>query len=118
MDSMRNNQFEEEYDGSPVEADVATLRRAKVAGIDSGHPSDWLEPGVPDVETLADLEANPLQACDNRLVSDVRRLELQQLGCVGEELVGGHGVHLNFGWRLHVHIRVDLRLDRCRRLAP
>ena len=50
MDSMRNNQFEDEYDGSPVEADVATLRRAKVAGIDSGHelPSvDWLEPGVP-----------------------------------------------------------------------
>jgi RNA polymerase primary sigma factor len=49
MDSMRNNQFEEEYDGSPVEADVATLRRAKVAGIDSGHelPSDWLEPVVP-----------------------------------------------------------------------
>ena len=52
MDSMRNNQFEEEYDGSPVEANVATLRRAKVAGIDSGHelpsvPSDRLEPGVP-----------------------------------------------------------------------
>ena len=52
MDSMRNNQFEEEYDGSPVEADVASLRRAKVAGIDSSHelpsvPSDWLEPGVP-----------------------------------------------------------------------
>jgi len=37
MDSMRNNQFEEEYDGCPVEADVVTLRRAKVAGIDSGH---------------------------------------------------------------------------------
>ena len=50
MDSMRNYQFyEEEYDGSPVEADVATLRRAKVAGIDSGHEldSDRLEPGVP-----------------------------------------------------------------------
>jgi RNA polymerase primary sigma factor len=44
MDSMRNNQFEEEYDGSPVEADVATLRRAKIAG-DSGH--DRLEFGVP-----------------------------------------------------------------------
>jgi hypothetical protein len=44
MDSMRNNQFEEEYDGSPVEADVTTLRRAKVAG-DSGH--DRLEFGVP-----------------------------------------------------------------------
>jgi RNA polymerase primary sigma factor len=48
MDSMRNYQFEEEYDSS-VEADVAAFRRAKVAGIDSGHElhSDWLEPGVP-----------------------------------------------------------------------
>ena len=49
MDSMRNYQFEEEYDGSAVEADVAAFRRAKVAGIDSGHEphSDRLEPGVP-----------------------------------------------------------------------
>jgi RNA polymerase primary sigma factor len=51
MDSMRNYQFEVEYDGSPVErpADVAAFRRAKVAGIDSGHElhSDRLEPGVP-----------------------------------------------------------------------
>jgi RNA polymerase primary sigma factor len=49
MDSMRNYQFEEEYDGSAVEADVAAFRRAKVAGIDSGHElrSDWLEPSVP-----------------------------------------------------------------------
>jgi RNA polymerase primary sigma factor len=48
MDSMRNYQFEQEYDSS-VEADVAAFRRAKVAGIDSGHElhSDWLEPGVP-----------------------------------------------------------------------
>jgi len=49
MDSMRNYQFEEEYDSSAAEADVAAFRRAKVAGIDSGHElhSDWLEPGVP-----------------------------------------------------------------------
>jgi RNA polymerase primary sigma factor len=49
MDSMRNYQFEEEYDGSAVEADVAAFRRAKVAGIDSGHElrSDWLEPSIP-----------------------------------------------------------------------
>jgi RNA polymerase primary sigma factor len=51
MDSMRNYQFEVEYDGSAVErpADVAAFRRAKVAGIDSGRelPSDRLEPGVP-----------------------------------------------------------------------
>jgi RNA polymerase primary sigma factor len=51
MDSMRNYQFEVEYDGSAVErpADVAAFWRAKVAGIDSSHElhSDRLEPGVP-----------------------------------------------------------------------
>jgi hypothetical protein len=49
MDSMRNYQFEEECDGSAVEADVAASWRAKVAGIDSGHElhSDRLEPRVP-----------------------------------------------------------------------
>jgi RNA polymerase primary sigma factor len=51
MDSMRNYQFEVEHDGSAVErpADVAAFRRAKIAGIDSGHElhSDRLEPGVP-----------------------------------------------------------------------
>jgi RNA polymerase primary sigma factor len=49
MDLMRNYQFDEEYDGSAVEADVAAFRRAKVAGIDSGHELhlDRLEPGVP-----------------------------------------------------------------------
>ena len=35
------NYFEEEYDGSAVEADVAAFWHAKVAG------SDRLEPGVP-----------------------------------------------------------------------
>ena len=48
---MRSHQFEVEHDGSAVErpADVADFRRAKVAGIDSGHElhSDWLEPCVP-----------------------------------------------------------------------
>ena len=50
MDSMRNYQFEVEYDGSAVEcsADVAAFRRAKVAGIDSGHElhAHRLEPCV------------------------------------------------------------------------
>jgi RNA polymerase primary sigma factor len=43
---MRNYQFEEEYDGSAVEAAVTALQHAKVAGIDSGQ-LDRLEPGVP-----------------------------------------------------------------------
>ena len=51
MDSMRCYQFEDEHDGAAVErpADVAAFRRAKVAGIDSGHElhSDRLEPSVP-----------------------------------------------------------------------
>ena len=51
MDSMRNYQFGVEHDGSAVErpVDLAAFRRAKVAGIDSGHelPSDRLEPGAP-----------------------------------------------------------------------
>ena len=51
MDSMRNNQFQEEHDGAAVErpADVTDFLRAKVAGIDSGHElrSDWLEPSLP-----------------------------------------------------------------------
>jgi hypothetical protein len=51
MDSMRNNQFEEEHDGAAVErpADVTDFLRAKVAGINSGHElrSDWLEPSLP-----------------------------------------------------------------------
>ena len=50
MDSMRNNQFEEEHDGAAAErpADVTDFLRAKVAGINSGHElrSDWLEPSV------------------------------------------------------------------------
>ena len=42
MDSMRNYQFEEEHDGSAVEADVAAFPRAN-------HELhlDRLEPGVP-----------------------------------------------------------------------
>jgi RNA polymerase primary sigma factor len=50
MDSMRNYQFEVEHYGSAVErpADVAAIRRAKVAGIDSGHElHSELEPSVP-----------------------------------------------------------------------
>ena len=50
MDSMRNNQFEEEHDGAAADrpADVTDFLRAKVAGINSGHElrSDWLEPSV------------------------------------------------------------------------
>ena len=51
MDSMRNYQFEVEYDGSAVErpADAAAFLRAKVTGINSGHElrSDWPEPAYP-----------------------------------------------------------------------
>src|SRR6516165_1363038 len=38
MDSMRNNQFEEEYDDSPVEVDVATPQTFCTALMDSLKP--------------------------------------------------------------------------------
>ena len=55
---------------------------------------------------------------DDRLVGDVRRVQLQQLGGVGEEPAGRHGIDLNLRRRLHVDCRIDLDLDRRGRLAP
>jgi RNA polymerase primary sigma factor len=96
MDSMRNYQFEVEYDGSAVErpADVAAFWRAKLAGIDSGHElhSDWLEPGVPmrrDGAAATGSSAN--QVDDARRSRDpldayFRNLENAELLSRGEEL--------------------------------
>src|SRR5262249_27478322 len=50
--------------------------------------------------------------------SNVGWVDLEDISSVGEELIGRHAVHLNFGRRLHVNARVDLHLDRCRWLAP
>src|SRR6478672_7032898 len=95
MDSMRNYQFEVEYDGSAVErrGDVATFRRAKVAGIDSGHElhSDLLEPGVPmrrDGAAAAGSIANLDDAPRSRDPLDAyfRNLDNAELLSRGEEL--------------------------------
>ena len=55
-----------------------------------------------EVEALAGLEAQLRQLRQDRLVGQVRRLPLQDLGGVAEELRGGHRVHLELGRRLHV----------------
>jgi RNA polymerase primary sigma factor len=86
MDSMRNYQFEEKYDGSAVEADVAAFWRAKVAG------SDRLEPGVPmrrDCAAAAGSIANQVDDAPrsrDRLDAYFRNLDNAELLSRGEEL--------------------------------
>jgi len=48
----------------------------------------------------------------------MRRDDFHQFRRIGEELVGGHRIHLNFWRRLHVHRRVDRDPGRRCRLAP
>ena len=83
MDSMRNYPFEVEYDGSAVErpADVAAFRRAKVAGIDSGHElhSDRLDGSIANQVDDARRSRDPLDAY-------FRNLDNAELLSRGEEL--------------------------------
>src|SRR6476620_2516836 len=86
MDSMRNYQFEEEYDGSAVEADVAAFWRAKVAG------SDRLEPGVPMRRDGAAATGSIANLDDARRSRDpldayFRNLDNAELLSRGEELM-------------------------------
>ncbi|MGB6769480.1 MAG: sigma-70 family RNA polymerase sigma factor, partial [Methyloceanibacter sp.] len=88
MDSMRNNQFEVEYDGSAVErpADVAAFWRAKVAG------SDWLEPSLPMVRDGAAATGSVANQVDDAprsrdpLDAYFRNLNNAELLSRGEEL--------------------------------
>ena len=71
-----------------------------------------------DVEALARLNADPLHLRNNRFVSEVRRLQFEKLGRIGEVIAALHGIDLNFRRRFHVDARIDLHLDRLGRLAP
>jgi RNA polymerase primary sigma factor len=96
MDSMRNY-FEVEYDGSGVErpADVAAFRRAKLAGINSGHElrSDRLVPRVPMRRGGAAATGSIANQVDNAprsrdpLDAYFRNLDSAELLSRGEELV-------------------------------
>ena len=74
--------------------------------------------GLIDVEALAGLDADALHPRDDRLIGDVRRLQLHELCCVGEVFTGRHRVDLDLRRSLHVNRRVDLDLDRLGCLSP
>ncbi len=61
-----------------------------------------------EIEALARLQPDPLHLGDDRLVRHMRRLQLQDLGRVGEVFPGRHGVDLLLGRGLHVDARVEL----------
>ena len=69
-------------------------------------------------KALARLDADPLHPRNDRLIREVRRVQLEKLGRIGEVVVARHGIDLCLRGRLHVNAWVDLHLDRLRRLAP
>ena len=75
--------------------------------------------GLVDIEALAGLDADPLHLRDDRLVGEMRRIELEQLGRVGEVLGPPACVSTwTFGGVFMSTRRIDLHLDRLGRLAP
>jgi hypothetical protein len=58
---------------------------------------------------------DPFHTSNDWLVSDVRRVHLQDLGSVGEIFVSRHRIHRNFRRRFHIHGYVNLAGYR---LAP
>ena len=71
-----------------------------------------------EIEALADFKAELLQLRDDRLVGDVGRVQLQQLGRVGEKLARRHLVDGELRRRLHVDGRIEPEGGRDRFLTP
>ncbi len=71
-----------------------------------------------EVEALARLDADQLHPREDGLIRDVRRMELEQLGRIGEVFRRRHGIDLNLRRRFHVDGWIDLDLDRLGRPAP
>jgi hypothetical protein len=69
------------------------------------------------VEALASLDADPLHSSEDWLISDVRRVNLQQFCCIGEIFLSRHCVHLHSWRRLHIDGWVELELDRLWRFS-
>ena len=53
-------------------------------------------------------DADPFHTRDDWLIGDVRRVNLHDLGGIGEIFVARHGIHLNLRRRLHIHGRINL----------
>ena len=71
-----------------------------------------------EVEALAGLDADSLHLREDRLVGDVRRVQLEEFGCVGEELSADMVSTWVFGGVFMSTLGSILTSDRLRRLAP
>jgi len=64
--------------------------------------------GFTKIEALARLKTNLPKLHDDRLVGNVRRMELEQFCCIGEELACGHCIDLLLGWGTHIDVGINL----------
>jgi hypothetical protein len=71
-----------------------------------------------NIEALGRFDSDPFHLGDDRLIGEVRRLQFENFGSVGEEFSALHGINLNLWRRLHVDARIDFHLDWLRCLAP
>jgi hypothetical protein len=78
--------------------------------------NNWID--FAHVETLTGLDTYLRQLCDDRLVGQVRRMELEQFSGVGKEVACWHSIHLELRRGLHVHRWIRLKWNWFRRFAP
>ena len=64
-----------------------------------------------EIEALAGFDPDPLHAGYDRLIGQVRRLELQKFSGISEILAGGHRVDLGLGRRFHINRWIDFDLE-------
>ena len=67
--------------------------------------------GLAHIETLARLDTDPFHLRYNRLISNVRQVDFEKFGCIGEVFISGHGIDLRLRRRFHVDAWIELHLD-------
>ncbi|MBB4167134.1 hypothetical protein FHX09_000958 [Rhizobium sp. BK538] len=70
------------------------------------------------IEALARLYPDPLHPAYDRLVGGVRRIDLQQFRCLGEEVLCRHPVDCRLWRSFHIDVRIDRDLGRLGRFTP
>ena len=71
-----------------------------------------------NVEALPRLDTDLRHLCNDRLISEMRRLNLEQFSGIGKEVARWHAIHLELRRGLHVHGRVGFECDWLERFAP
>ena len=97
-----------------IRASVFTFHSISFCASSAALAKPFLDAGVGlvEVEALADLETDPLQLRNNRLIGDVRGMKFEQLRRIGEVFIGRHGIDLDLRRRFHVDARTDFHFGR------